>query len=149
MLISDKLKRLFVDARLAGFERLDPVEFVKMKRHKPEAGDPPGYWLASIQRSQMALDETASGLDREKEPTCEECRTGGVIKRLDRIVLQGNPSPCEDVFFARGLPGTILVNERFKRLCEANALTNCVLVAAEHFSFDHYPLEHSIGGRRH
>jgi len=52
------------------------------------------------------------------------------------------------VFFARGLPGTIVVSERFKQLCEENDLANCVLVAAEKSGFDHYPQEHATSGRR-
>jgi Immunity protein family (Imm11) len=147
LLVSDKLKKLFTEAGLAGFVRFDPVEIVKAKRRKPGAGDPPDYWLASIQRSRAALDESASGLVRDEAPTCEECRIGGIIKRVSRIVLRANTWSGEDVFFARGLPGTVLVSERFKRLCEDNDLTNCSLVAAEDFSFDHYPQERPAAGR--
>lgn len=149
ILVSDKLKKLFAEAGLVGFERLDSVEIVKAKRRKPGAGDPPGYWLASIQRSRAVLDESASGLVREEAPTCEECRIGGIIKRVSRIVLQASTWSGEDVFFARGLPGAVLVSERFKRLCDANGLSNCSLVAAEDFSFDHYPHERSAGGSWH
>lgn len=143
LLVSDKLKKLFTEAGLVGFVRLDPVEIVRATRRKPGAGDPPNYWLASIQRSRAALDESASGLVRDEAPTCEECRVGGIIKRARRIFLQAGAWSGEDVFFARGLPGTVLVSERFKRLCQDNDLANCSLVAAETFSFDHYPQERS------
>lgn len=149
ILISERLKRPFTEAGLVGFVHFDPVEVVKTKKHKWSAGEPPIYWLASIQRSRAAVEESASGLVREEASTCEECRVGGIIKRLGRIVLEADTWSGEDVFFARGLPGTILVSERFKRLCEANDLANCALVAAEDFSFDHYPQEHSAGNRRH
>jgi hypothetical protein len=141
ILVSDKLTKLFADAGLVGFERLDVVEIAKAKRRKSGAGEPPGYRLASIQRSRALLDESASGLVRDEAPVCEECRIGGIIKRADRIVLQANTWSGEDVFFARGLPGTVLTSERFKHLCEANDLANCSLVAAEDFNFDHYPQE--------
>ncbi len=146
ILVSDKLKKLFAEAGLVGFERFDPVVIVKAKKRKPGAGDPPDYWLASIQRSRAALDDSASGLVRDEAPTCEECRIGGIIKRTRRIVLQANTWSGEDVFFARGLPGTVLVSERFKHFCEANDLANCFIVAAEDFSFDHYPQDRSAGG---
>ena len=120
---------------------------MKTKRRKTGVGDPPDYWLASIQRSRAALDETTAGVVRDEAPMCEECRIGGIVKRVRRIVLQEDTWPGEDVFFARGLPGTILVSERFKRLCEDNNLANCALVAAEDFSFDHYPQERSDAGR--
>jgi hypothetical protein len=139
VLVSDKLKNLFTEAGLFGVERLDLVDIVKAKSHKSGTGGPPIYWLASIVRSQAALDVSASGLVREEAPTCEECLIGGIIKRTSRISLQANTWSSEDIFFARGLPGTTLVSERFKRLCETNKLANCSLIAAEDFGFDHYP----------
>jgi hypothetical protein len=107
------------EADLVGFERLDPVKVVRVKRRKRGTGDPPDYWLASIQRSRAMLDDTASGLVREEAPLCEECRVGGVIKQVDRVILRPGTWSGEDVFFARGLQGTVLVSERFKRLTEA------------------------------
>jgi len=148
ILVSGKLRKLFAEAGLAGFVRFDPVETVKTNRRKAGAGDPPDYWLASIQRSRAELDDAASGLVRDEEPTCKECCTGGIIKRVSRIVLQPDTWSGEDVFFARGLPGTVLVSERFKLLCEENALANCWLIPAEAFSFDHYPQEGSAASRQ-
>jgi hypothetical protein len=144
ILISAKLKTLFVESGLVGFIRFDPVEVVKAKRHESAVGGPLDYQLASIQRSRAALDESTSGLIRDETVTCEECHLGGIIKRVRRIVLQPNTWSGEDVFFARGLPGTIMASERFKRLCEDNKLANCSLIAAERFGFDHYPQERAI-----
>ena len=62
-----------------------------------------------------------------------------MVKRLRRIVLQPNSWSGEDVFFARGLPGTILTTERFKSLSDSAELANCSLVLAEAFSFNYYP----------
>jgi hypothetical protein len=149
VLVSDKLRKLFAEAGLLGVERLDPVDIVKIKRRRSETGDPPHYWLASIERSQAAIDKSASGLVCEETAMCEECRIGGITKRTSRIILQANTWSGEDVFFARGLPGTILVSERFERVCETNDLANCSFVAAEDFRFDHYPQEHSADVRQH
>jgi hypothetical protein len=149
ILISDKLKQVNAKVGLQGFERFDRVDILRMKSRKAGTGEPPRYWLASIRRSRAVLDEAASGLVRERAPMCEECRIGGIIKRVDRAVLQANSWSGEDVFFARGLPGTIFVNERFKLLCEANDLANCSLVAAANFSFDYYPQECSPNNSRH
>jgi len=141
ILISGKLRKLFAENGLVGFDRIEPVNIVKVRRRKRSAGDPPDYWLASIQFSHAALDDSASGLVRDEEPVCEECYIGGIIKRIDRIILRDNTWSGEDIFFARGLPGRVLVSERFKDLCEANHLANCSLTAAEVFSFDFYPHE--------
>jgi hypothetical protein len=141
ILVSERLTRSFANAGLIGFERLDAVEIVKAVRRKVAAGKPPVYSLASIQRSRAILDDAASGLVRDQPPTCKECRIGGIIKRADRIVLQDSTWSGEDLFFARGLPGTILASERFRRLCEVEGLANCSLVDAVDFRFDHYPQE--------
>jgi len=139
VLISERLKGLFTDAGLRGFLRYDPVDVVKAKRRGGAAeGSPPNYWLAAVARSRAVLDAAASGLERDNAPVCTECGLGGVVKRLRRIVLQPNNWSGEDVFFARGLSGTILTTERFKSLCDSAELANCSLVPAEAFSFDFY-----------
>src|SRR5262245_50776441 len=51
VLVSNRLRDLFVEARLAGFTRFDPVEVVKARRRKTKVGQPPDYLLASIQRT--------------------------------------------------------------------------------------------------
>ena len=151
VLISERCKRAVAEAGLNGFARLDPVVVEKVRRRRPSIkGDPPDYWLATVARSRAMLDESASGLEREDDGTvCTECGLGGVIKRLRRVVLRPGTWSGEDVFFARGLPGTILASERFKSLCETAGLANCSLVDAATFSFDHYPQERAAGIRPH
>lgn len=150
VLISGRLKTAFAEAGLSGFTRFDPVLVAKTKRRRPSiSGSPPEYWLGTVARSQAMLDESASGLERDDGTVCPECGLAGVNKRLRRVVLRPDTWSGEDVFFARGLPGTILVSERFKSLCETAGLTNCSLVDAEKFSFDHYPQERAGGIRSH
>jgi hypothetical protein len=143
LLVSDRLKTLFTEAGLMGFTRIDPVQIASVTRHGAAVGEPPDYYLGSIQRSRAALDESASGLVRDETPRCSECRIGGIIKRIRRIVLESNTWSGEDVFFARGLPGTVLASERFMRMCKQNELANCSLISADDFRFDHYPQEPS------
>jgi hypothetical protein len=150
VLISDRLKGLVAEAGLRGFLRCDPVDVVKVRRRGGATKEPPpNYSLASIVRSRALLDAAASGLERDNAPVCAECGLGGVIKRLRRIVLQPNSWSGEDVFIARGLPGTILTTERFKSLCDSAKLANCSLVPAEAFSFDYYPDDHAPAVTRH
>lgn len=149
VLVSDRLKNALADAGLNGFARVDPVVVEKVRRRRPSiSGSPPEYWLATVARSRVMLDDSASGLERDDGAVCPECGLGGVIKRVRRVVLRPNTWTGEDVFFARGLPGTILVSERFKSLCETAEIANFVLVDAETFGFDHYPQERSAGRGR-
>lgn len=147
ILVSSKLDTLFVESGLVGFARVEDVEVVKVKRRRSGLGDPPHFFLAAIMRGSARLNERASGLVRDELPRCEECRLGGIIKRADQIVLEANTWSGEDLFIARGLPGTILASERFKRLCDDRDLSNCCLVPAQEFSFDDYPHERSAPPR--
>lgn len=149
LLISERLKRVAAEAGLSGFVRLDPVAVEKVRRRRPSIkGNPPDYWLATVARSRAMLDESASGLDRDDETVCPECGLGGVTKRLRRVVLRPDTWSGEDVFFARGLPGTIITSERFQSLCATSGIASGVLVEAEMFGFDHYPQERSAGSAR-
>jgi len=95
------------------------------------------------------VERLSADLSVDDDTVCSECGLGGVIKRLRRVVLRAGTWSGEDVFFARGLPGTILASERFKSLCETAGLANCSLVDAATFSFDHYPQERAAGIRPH
>lgn len=150
VLISGRLRNAFAEARLVGFTRFDPVVVAKAKRRRPSiSGSPPEYWLGTVARSRAMLDDSASGLERDDGAVCPECGLAGVNKRLRRVVLRSDTWSGEDVFFAPGLPGTILVSERFKSLCETAGLANCSFVDAAVFGFDHYPQERAVGNRPH
>jgi hypothetical protein len=137
ILISERLKSLYADRNLIGFTRFDNVALAKVRNRMGALSDPPDYQLATILRGRAAIDDIASGLVREGRRTCEECRTGGIIKRLERVVFEQNTWAGEDIFYARGLPGTILVSERFNRLQAEGDVAFC-LVDASDFSFDRY-----------
>lgn len=140
LLISQRLKEVFVEAGLSGFTSLSPTAIVKFRRRRKSlGGNPPDYWLASIVRSEAMLDEGASGLERDTGEVCSTCGLGGIIERVRRVALQPDTWSGEDIFFARGLPGTILTSRRFAALCEAVGIANCSLVGADTFGFDDYP----------
>jgi hypothetical protein len=139
LLVSEKFRRLFAAANLSGIESFAPVEIVAARTRSKGLVDAPRYWLASIVLSRAAVDDLASGLVRDDGPVCGVCRLGGIIKRVRRVVLEENTCSGEDIFYARGLPGTVLVSQRFKSLCEANDLSNCSLVAGNAFHIDYYP----------
>jgi ribosomal protein L34E len=94
ILVSNRLRDLFVEAGLSGFTRFDPAELVKISRRKKRVGSPPNYQLASIQRGRALVDDAASGLERNEPSTCDECRSAG-IRRTDRIVLEANTCPAK------------------------------------------------------
>jgi hypothetical protein len=141
VLVSERFKNAFLSSGLMGLTGFAPAEVVKViaRRGKVPASMP-NYFVAIPGGSRAVLDDRASGVDYEKRWTCEECRIGQ-MKRLRKVVLKPDTWSDEDVFIPRGLPGTILTSERFKQFCDHHAFTNCQLIQAERYHFDHFPWE--------
>lgn len=141
LLLSERFWKLYESSGLTGLIAVAPAEVVKLKAHRKLREPPPRYNCCRVDRSRAAVDDLKSGLDREDPVKCEECRLGGIIKRVRRVVLEDGSWSGEHVFLARGLPGAVMASEKFERLCLQNGITNCKLVPAEAYSFDHYPWE--------
>jgi len=143
VLVSDRFWKLYQPSGLTGLMHVGLAEVASVKSHRTMSERAPRYHCCRVVRSKAAVDDAKSDLEREELSTCGECRLGGIIKRAQRVVLESNSWAGEDIFLARGLPGTILASERFEKFCRDNRVSNCVLVSAETFSFDHYPWEKS------
>lgn len=146
LLVSERFRTLWGDANLTGLDGFEPVEVTRVTRFgqgKKSRRRPPPYYCVSVARGRAAIDDARSGLEREDETTCPTCRLGreGIIKRTRRIVLERSTWSGEDVFIPRGLPGTYLASERFKRFCDQHKFANVLLIPAAEYGFDFYPDE--------
>lgn len=137
-LVSERPLGQFRAGGLTGLEDLRPVEIVKL-RPRGRVAAPPRYVCCRVARGRAVVDDVASGLVRERRRDCAEYRFGGTIKGARRVILEPGSWSGEDVFKARGLPGTVLVSERFKALCNQERATNCVLIPAEEYTFGGLP----------
>jgi hypothetical protein len=138
-LVSERFKDAFLGAGLSGLPTFAPVRVVKTAFRRGRVKDPaPNYFLVLPIRSPAAIDIRASGMEHDRRVTCQTCRLG-LLRRYQRIVVEDGTWSGEDIFFARGLPGTILTSERFKTLCDRHAFTNCELIEAEHYGYDLSP----------
>lgn len=135
LLVSERFAFLWEEAGLLGLDGFEPVEIVKVVRHARLKHDPPRYFRVDVVRSQAAIDDAASALEREAGPICPDCRLGGIINRARGIVLEPSPAPVEDVFVARGLPGTVMASERFRVFCTSQNILNAVLIPASEYRF--------------
>ena len=140
LLVSEHFAVLYETNGLTGLSSFNEVCIARVKRRGRARvrGQPPKYYCVSVVRSRVAVDGKASGLVLEEPWTCEECR-GGFLVRATRVVLEEHSWSGEDIFFARGLPGTILVSQRFKEFFERNQINNGMLIPASEYSFDLYP----------
>lgn len=146
ILLSARFKAFSEELELRGLQGFDSVEVVRVIRHKrpkPALDDQPEYFRVTLIRSRTAIDIQQSGLESSLGPRCPDCLRGlgsnYIIKRAKRIIVDLKTWTGEDAFFARGLPGTRLVSERFKELMDGYRLTGTTLIPAEEYSFDFYP----------
>jgi len=145
ILVSERFWNFYRTAGLKGLVDVGSAEIVKLTAHGKMRQPMPHYLCCRAGRSRAAIDVVASGLERDKSQACDDCRQAGITKRLKQLVLESDSWSGEDIFFARGLPGTILVSQRFQELFEIHQFCNCSPTPAEQFSFDHYPWEKGDG----
>lgn len=141
-LVSERFAALYKAGGLTGLGGFHEVEVIKVIRRggSKVRTQLPKYYCVSIARSRAAIDQVASEFVHERPVACSECRVGS-IKRWTRIAMEENTWSGEDVFFARGLPGTILTSERFKEFFDRNHINNGILTSAAEYSHDFYPWE--------
>ena len=136
LLVSERFKDLFEVSQLRGFRGFEPVEIVKVKfRKQKQKVVPPKYFHVSVPRDSARVDDRLSGLEREEQSICSDCGSSGAVKYVRISLLEGSWSGV-DVFYARGLPGTILVSERFEQWYRLNSITGGMLIPAEMRSYD-------------
>ena len=142
LLVSERCRSLYEAAGLTGLSGFHPVKLQRLNRqarHKRLAA--PSYFCVYTTRSEAVIDESASGLVRERPATCEECHLGGVIKRTERICLLPGTWSGEDIFVARGLPGVVMASRELAGMIREHRISGPALVDAEACSFDSYPWE--------
>jgi hypothetical protein len=131
-LVSPRFKDVYVDAKLKGLSGFHPVQILSFKNGEKMVGEKPDYLKVDVFRGDIAIDPIASGDEWEGKDTCPCCLLGNRLKRRRRIVIDERTWSGEDVFFARGAPGQLIVSNRFKKVCEANGVTNAVMIPSVH-----------------
>ena len=135
LLVTQNFWHCFSRSGLRGLIHIDRAEITRLKARSQLQDALPTYECCRVVHGTAAIDECASRLIRIPPGwQCEECRRGGVVKSLERIVLEQATWGGEDLFRARGLRGEILASERFKRFCDDMGFQNCNLIPAESYS---------------
>jgi hypothetical protein len=142
LIVSDRFVMLYRAAKFKGLESFEPIQIIKVVHRRGKCKQSlPAYWKASVVLSETVIDQQASGFEWDGGPICSACRQGHLIKRWKRLIIDSQTWTGEDIFFARGLSGTIFTSARFKELCEANDITGILLIPAEEYGYDFYPWE--------
>ncbi len=140
LLVSSQFKTAFGQSKLKGLSAFSMVGAESIITPGRQLVDPrPDYFLSRISRSEAALDEVPSGVVRDSADVCPDCRQGGGLRRLSRIVFEPGTWSGEDVFSARGLPGTYLATGQFRNLCATSGFEGCEFIDTSVYSMDFYP----------
>jgi hypothetical protein len=136
-LVSERFRKEYERSGLNGIVNFEDVEVVKIMGKRLNLLQPPRYFNVTIVRSKALIDEEKSKLIRNEEPQCNFCRTS-IIKSFNGVFLSPNTWGGEDIFYARGLPGTIILSERFREFVLKHNFTNINLVPAEDYKINFY-----------
>jgi uncharacterized protein DUF1629 len=140
LLVSERFAQAFRDEGLTGLDGFHPVEVVKVRRKRrgPKPSQIPRYLVVRACIGRAAVELARSRIRYEAPPTCEECRS--MVK--DAVLgfsLEAGTWQGEDIFRPRGLPGTLVVSERFERFVARHGFTNMRLTPTEEYVWN--PLE--------
>ena len=142
LLVSERFKETYTKDGLSGLLRFEPVEVVKVKRHRKFVGAPPRYFKAEVVRSDTMVDQLASGAEWDSDQ--EECAVcllrKGTFLRRKRVVIKPETWTGHDIFHARG-GVNFVASERMKEICEAHGIKNAVWIPANDHEVDVYPTE--------
>lgn len=135
-LLSEKMAEAFRSEGLTGLSGFHPAEVVRMRRKKkgPKPGVVPRYFVVNPSFSRAAVDMKRSRL-RYGDPITCECLSAG-LDTVHGFALEPGTWQGEDIFRARGLPGTDIVSERFVSFVARHGLTNMKLIPAEDYVWD-------------
>jgi hypothetical protein len=137
-LVSERMATAFQAEGLTGLLGFYPVEVTRVRRKRKGSKHDfvPQYRVVDVSFfGKSAVDEVRSRLRRAEPVKCPECRDSG-IDSIHGFVLEPGTWQGEDVFRARGLPGTIIVSERFAEFVKQQGLTNMKLIPTEDYVWD-------------
>ncbi|QVL31342.1 hypothetical protein KIH39_21215 [Telmatocola sphagniphila] len=132
LLISEHFKEVYQQNGLTGLNGFEPALMLKCQSRLRLKETPPNYLHVELHRGFAAIDEAGSEVIWEDPIVCRYCLLGSKLKRRRRIIIDESTWSGEDIFYARGLPGIILVSSRFKEVCEQHQIKNAIFVPSEH-----------------
>ncbi len=143
-LVSQRFQEAYASSGLRGLSKFEPVEVLSCQKHRKFNEAMPSYFRSMPNRGSAKIDPVASGIDWGAPNTsrCDVCLSGpGVLKRWKSVVVDESTWNGDDIFYAYGIPGTLIVSSRFSDWAKPHVFKNLILVNAQSSSHDFYPPE--------
>ncbi|ATB42294.1 hypothetical protein CYFUS_007772 [Cystobacter fuscus] len=136
-LVTNRFVESFCREGLTGLSGFQPVELVRVRgrRRTTDSASAPRYFYTTPVFGGAAVDEARSRIRRASPITCDACRETNV-DTIHGFTLEKETWHGEDVFYARGMPGSPVVSERFVHFVERHQLTNMLLTPTEEYTWD-------------
>jgi hypothetical protein len=143
-LVSKRFRDAYEASGLRGLREFSPVEVLSCRKHRKHSEEMPLYFRTIPKLGAAKIDLAKSGIDfgEQRELRCDVCLSGpGVLKRWKAVVVDESTWNGDDIFYAYGLPGSLIVSSRFAEWAANFEFKNLVLEDAKCSSHDFYPNE--------
>lgn len=135
LLVSDTFRRAWEAEGLRGQVRFEMIEDLKVRPSK-FARSAMSFFQVLIAYGRTELDEQRSIIERSEPPSCGRCKAGGAIKGVRGFAIAEGTWSGEDIFYAWGLPGAIIVTDQVQKLAAQCELKNVHVTAVEDYVWD-------------
>lgn len=140
-LVSAHCRERFESSMLRGLGSFEKVEVISHRAHGESKGAAPEYFMVQPKIGGR-IDPQASGVEWSdgRRPTCDYCLSGGgCLERWHRVVVDEGTWVGDDLFYAYGLPGSLLVSARFVDWSIKHDFKNLWTTPGSECSHDFYP----------
>lgn len=132
-LCSERFKDLYTKSKLKGIIDFQPVDILKINRKKANSPEPPTYFNVVIAIGEGRIDEIKSKMVKEyDQPKCNYCMSG-IIESFEGVYIDVKTWDGKDIFYPRGLPGTIVITSHFYDFLVKNNFTNISVVPSKEY----------------
>ncbi len=135
LLVSEKFRRVWEEAGLRGITEFAPLE--RMRFRPARLGRKPvTYYHIAVKRWGTRIDLSRSRMDHEDPVQCDKCQNGGIINSIRGFSIDESSWTGEDIFYAWGSTGCMIVTDRVRQLRDDHGLTNINLIPTEEYLWD-------------
>jgi len=143
-LVTQRFADEYVKSGLRGLGGFVSIEVLSCRKHRKISEAFPQYLRTMPNHGSAKIDAVASGIDWGvgNENRCDVCLSGpGVLKRWKSVVVDESTWNGDDIFYAFGIPGKLIVSSRFASWATTHQFRNLILEDAKSSSHDFYPME--------